>query len=222
MRSNLSRLQNKTHSWRGATVSESSIVEPVTLWGCTISLVSGERGTVNKSGGSLFTEEHRRLDTDHGITSNVLIIEGFASAYVEYKYFELIPVHVIMQLARFCHALHMELSRRDKRRARAAYAQRSLCGRCGPTCEMVRDGGDGCAGWTRAKFDGEDGEGLGANSGRVVISGLVGTTGPQRGLVVWVRVGIRDGSSTIDLLKFIDGGKCLGKLYGGNERRAWG
>jgi hypothetical protein len=34
MRSNLSRLQNKTHSWRGATVSESSIDSPVTLWAC--------------------------------------------------------------------------------------------------------------------------------------------------------------------------------------------
>ena len=87
---------------------------------------------------------------------------------------------------------------------------------------MVNDGGDGCARWARTGVDGEDGEGLGARTGRVVIS-LMGTDGPLRGLaiqVAWVCFGIGNGSSIIDLLEFIDGGERLSKLYGGKERRA--
>jgi hypothetical protein len=50
----------------------------------------------------------------------------------------------------------------------------------------------------------------------------MGTKGPLRGLAVraiCACVGIGDGSS-IDLFELIDGGECLGKLYGGKEGRA--
>ena len=171
---------------------------------------------------SLFTEEHERLNTYNGITMNVFIIELLARPHVQHKYLELIPVHVIIQFARFRQALNRELGRRNKRRAGTANTERPLCGGRGPTREMVNDGGDGCARWTRTEVDGEDGEGLGARTGRVVIS-LMGADGPLRSLaiqIVWVCAGIGDGSSIIDLLEFIDGGECLSKLYGGKERRA--
>lgn len=174
---------------------------------------------------SLFTEEHERLNTYNGITPNVFIIELLASSHVQHKYLELIPVHVIVQFARFRQALNLELGRRNKRRAGTANAEWPLYGGRGPTREMVNDGGDGGARWTRTEVDGEDGEGLGTRTGRVVI-GLMrtGTDGPLRDLAiqaVWVCGGIQDGSSIIDLLEFIDGRECLSKLYGGKERRAW-
>jgi len=53
----------------------------------------------------------------------VFIIEFVAGTYVEHKYLELIPVHIVVQLARFCHALNMELGGWDKRRARATNAE---------------------------------------------------------------------------------------------------
>lgn len=171
---------------------------------------------------SPFTEEDERLDTYNGITPNVFIIELLARPHVQHKHLELIPVHVIVQFARFRQALNLKLGRWNTRGAGTANAEWSLGGGCGPTREMVNDGGDGCARWTRTKVDGEDGEGLGARTGRAVIR-LMGTDGPLRGLaiqVVWVGIGIGDGSSVIDLLEFIDGWERLSKLYGGKERRA--
>ena len=72
------------------------------------------------------------------------------------------------------------------------------------------------------QIDGEDGEGLGTRTGRVVIS-LIGTDRPLIGLavqIVWLCVGIGDGSAIIDLFEFIDGVERLSKLYGVKERRA--
>jgi hypothetical protein len=171
---------------------------------------------------SLFTEEHDRLNTYNGITPNVFIIELLASPHVQHKYLELIHVDVIVQFARFRQALNLELGRRNKRRTGTANTEWPLYGGRGPTREMVNDGGDGCARWTRTEVDGEDGEGFGARTGRVVIR-LMGTDGPLRDLaiqVVWVCVGIEDGSSIIDLLEFIDGRERLRKLYRSKERRA--
>jgi hypothetical protein len=51
------------------------------------------------------------------------MIEFVAGTYVEHKYLELIPVHIVVQLARFCHALNMELGGWNKRRARATDAE---------------------------------------------------------------------------------------------------
>jgi hypothetical protein len=45
----------------------------------------------------------------------VFIIEIVAGTYVEHKYLELILVHIVVQLARFCHALNMELGGWNKR-----------------------------------------------------------------------------------------------------------
>jgi hypothetical protein len=70
----------------------------------------------------------------------------------------------------------------------------------------------------RTEVDGEDGEGFGAWTGRVV-SSLMGTKGPLRGLAARTFracIGIGDGSS-IDLFELIDGGECLGKLYGSKK-----
>jgi hypothetical protein len=53
----------------------------------------------------------------------VFIIEVIAGTYVEHEYLELIPVHIVMQLARFCHALNMELGGWNKRRSRATNAE---------------------------------------------------------------------------------------------------
>jgi hypothetical protein len=53
----------------------------------------------------------------------MLVIERFAGTYVEHKYLELIPVYIIVQLVWFCQALNMELSGRDKWRARSANAE---------------------------------------------------------------------------------------------------
>jgi hypothetical protein len=53
----------------------------------------------------------------------VFAVEFVASTYVEHKYLELIPVHIVVQLARFYHALNMELGGRNKRRARATNAE---------------------------------------------------------------------------------------------------
>jgi hypothetical protein len=75
----------------------------------------------------------------------MLTIELFASPHVEYKHLEFIPVHVIVQLAWLCHALYMQLGRSDERRAGTANAEWPLCGRRGPTREVVNDGGDGRA-----------------------------------------------------------------------------
>ena len=152
----------------------------------------------------------------------MFVVELLASPHVQHKYLELIPVHVIVQFARFRQALDLELGRSNKRRAGTAKAEWPLCGGRGPTRKMVNDGGDGCARWTLTEVDGEDGEGLGARTGRVVIN-LMGTDGPLRDVAirdVWVCVGIRDDSSIIDLLEFIDGRERLRKLYGGKERGA--
>ncbi len=73
------------------------------------------------------------------------MIEFLAGAYVKNKYLELIPVHVVMQLAWFCHALDMELGGRDKGRAGATNAEWPLYRRCRPTREMVYGGSDGGA-----------------------------------------------------------------------------
>src|SRR5712691_1349409 len=201
MRSNLSRLRNNTDSSRGATVSESSMDSPDTLWACTPYINAREMGEWRiGTRDSLFTEEHERLNTYNGITPNVFIIELLASPHVQHKYLELIPVYVVVQFARFRQALNLELRRRNTRRAGTANAKRPLYGGHGPTREMVNDGGDGCARWTRTEVDGEDGERLGARTGRVVI-GLMGTDGPLRDLAIqaaWVCVGIEDGSSIID------------------------
>jgi hypothetical protein len=56
----------------------------------------------------------------------VFKIEFVAGTYVEHKYLELIPVHIVVQLARFCHALNMEVGGWDKRRAGATNAERPL------------------------------------------------------------------------------------------------
>jgi hypothetical protein len=53
----------------------------------------------------------------------VFIIEFVAGTYVEHKYFELIPVHIVVQLARFCHALNMEFGWWNKRGAGATNAE---------------------------------------------------------------------------------------------------
>lgn len=45
---------------------------------------------------SPFTEEHRRLNAHDCITPNMFIIEFVAGTYVEYKYLELIPVHIVV------------------------------------------------------------------------------------------------------------------------------
>jgi hypothetical protein len=58
----------------------------------------------------------------------VFIIERLASAHVEHKYLELIPVHIIVQLAWFRHALDMELGGRDKWGARPTNAEWPLYG----------------------------------------------------------------------------------------------
>jgi hypothetical protein len=58
----------------------------------------------------------------------VFIIECLAGAYVEHKYLEFIPVHIIVQLAWFYHALNMELGGRDKWRTRPANAEWPLYG----------------------------------------------------------------------------------------------
>jgi hypothetical protein len=44
----------------------------------------------------------------------VFIIEFVADTYVERRYRELILVHLVMQLARFCHTLNLELGGWDK------------------------------------------------------------------------------------------------------------
>jgi hypothetical protein len=74
-------------------------------------------------GGLPATKEHRRLNTYDGITPDVFTIERLAGAYVEHKYLELIPIHIIVQLAWFCHAFDMELGRRDKWGARPTNAE---------------------------------------------------------------------------------------------------
>jgi hypothetical protein len=58
----------------------------------------------------------------------VFVIERLAGAYVEHKYLELIPVHIIVQLAWFRHALDIEFGGRDKRRARPTNAEWPLYG----------------------------------------------------------------------------------------------
>jgi hypothetical protein len=84
--------------------------------------------------------KHRGFNTYDGIPPNVLIIERLAGAYVEYKYLELILVHIIVQLARFCHAL----GGRDKCRARPSNAECLLNGWRRPTRKMAYGRGDGC------------------------------------------------------------------------------
>jgi hypothetical protein len=101
--------------------------------------------SAKKNESSPITEEHRRLDTYDGITPNVFAIERLASAYVEHEDLELILVNIIVHLAWSCQALNMELGGRDTWGAGSANAERPLCRRCGPTREMVDDGGDGRA-----------------------------------------------------------------------------
>jgi hypothetical protein len=84
---------------------------------------------------------------------------------------------------------------------------------------MVYGGRDGGARWTRSELYGKHGEGFGAKTGRAV-NGLVGTRGSLRGLAVravCTNVDIGGDSSTIDLLKFVNGRECLGKLHGCKE-----
>jgi hypothetical protein len=88
---------------------------PVTLWRFVPHIHAQEMGNGVRSRDSLFTEEHERLNTYNGITMNVFIIELLACPHVQHKYLELIPVHVIIQFARFRQALNRELGRRNKR-----------------------------------------------------------------------------------------------------------
>ena len=141
MRSNLSRLQNKTHSSRGATVSESSIVCPETL------TRYGQRFCAENSWKrvcSLFAKEYRRFDAYHGVTPDVFMIKRLASAYVNHEHLEFVPVHIVVQLARFRHVLYMELGGGHERRTGPANAECSLRRRGGPARKMVDDGSDGC------------------------------------------------------------------------------
>jgi hypothetical protein len=50
------------------------------------------------------TEEHRRFNAYDGIAPSVFIIEFVTG----------IPVHIVVQLARFCHTLNMEVGRWNK------------------------------------------------------------------------------------------------------------
>jgi hypothetical protein len=178
--------------------------------------------SVKRNESSPVTEEHGGLDTYDGITPNVFMIERLACAYVEYEDLELMPINIVVHLAWFCQALHLELCRRDTWRAGSTKAKRPLCRGGRPTCEMIDDGGNGCTRWARAKVNWEDRKGLGANVRRVV-TGSMGTTGPLGSLAartIYTSAGIGHGLSTIDLFEFINGGKNLGELYGSKKGRA--